>query len=274
MKYLRWFILASGINPLFAWEGKVFQVSGKKITVASSNTAAVRAGMKIYILKNGKEVGQGQITQVYHTKVEVTMLSGIAGKSLIATDNKPSAQLVAVAAPAPITKLEKPVDAEADAALFKAVEANDIEAVESALNNGANPNAVNEGGSTPIFYVVNSDQPNIVRLLIAHGADVNYATPGDNAFTPLRGACIRGNIESINILLDGGANPNLQIGAMRASVLFDAILSQRVEVVRLLLSRSANPNLKRWDGKSPLAYAIEKKNETIIEMLKAVGARQ
>lgn len=66
------------VFPLLAWEGKVFDVSGKKVTIASSQTSGVRTGTRLYILKDGKEVGQGRVGSVFHTKVEMTLKGGNA----------------------------------------------------------------------------------------------------------------------------------------------------------------------------------------------------
>lgn len=67
----------------------MFDVSGKKVTIASSQTSGVRAGTRLYILKDGKEVGQGRVGNVFHTKVEMTLTGGVAEKGLLVTDKSP-----------------------------------------------------------------------------------------------------------------------------------------------------------------------------------------
>lgn len=263
--------------PLFAWEGKVFDVSGKKVTIASSQTSGVRAGTRLYILKDGKEVGQGRVGNVFHTKVEMTLVSGVAEKGQIATDKGPSKQPIIQPDIKPTVQPEtkKPSNPEADAALLRAIEALDIEQVETALNNGADANARNAIGTTPIFSIVNSGRPNILRLLIARGANVNYQKPTDvNGFSALKFAAIGGNVESLTILLDAGANPNLQGGTLRNTALMLAAQNGREEVVRILLSRSADPNLKTGAGDTAIKLAAQFKHASIMELLRSAGAKE
>lgn len=89
-------------GSLFAWEAKVFQVSGKKVTIATRQSAGIGLGARLYILSNGSPVGQGRVTGVFHTKVELVLSSGSAQKDNIATDRLPagdSAAAPAAAAP-------------------------------------------------------------------------------------------------------------------------------------------------------------------------------
>jgi hypothetical protein len=74
------FYSVSVVIPLFAWEGKVFEVSGKKVTIASSQTSGVRAGTRLYVLRDGKEIGEGRVGGIFHTKIEMTLTSGSMGK--------------------------------------------------------------------------------------------------------------------------------------------------------------------------------------------------
>src|SRR4030095_12671335 len=47
--------------------------------------------------------------------------------------------------------------------------------------------------------------PDVVRVLLAHGADPNARDGGDNA-TPLHFAAAHGDVESVRLLLDAGAD--------------------------------------------------------------------
>src|SRR4030095_9822387 len=47
--------------------------------------------------------------------------------------------------------------------------------------------------------------PDVVRVLLAHGADPNARDGGDNA-TPLHFAAAQGNVDSVRLLLDAGAD--------------------------------------------------------------------
>lgn len=74
---------------LSAWEGKVFKVDGRKVTIASTNTAGLKPGRQLYVIREKKILGHGRIDAFYHTKVEMTLRSGQAAKGLVVTDQRP-----------------------------------------------------------------------------------------------------------------------------------------------------------------------------------------
>lgn len=86
--------------------------------------------------------------------------------------------------------------------LSHAVLACDVRAVRRLLKAGSDPNARDPGDTAgPINYSVNST-PEIVQLLIDHGADVNVSARGS---TPLAMAEARGKHEIAAILRSAGA---------------------------------------------------------------------
>jgi len=79
--------------------------------------------------------------------------------------------------------------------------------VENLIQRGANINARDKAGRTPLHHATSSDARSIIPLLIRHGADV---TARDNAGeTPLHGATgIHGNLRIIRLLIRHGADVN------------------------------------------------------------------
>ena len=59
--------------------------------------------------------------------------------------------------------------------LHSAVAAGDHEAAEALLEAGADPDAVQQGGYTPLLAAAHSDDPEMVALLLRHGADRTLA---------------------------------------------------------------------------------------------------
>ena len=92
--------------------------------------------------------------------------------------------------------------------LFASIIEKDVDGVRDAFGEGADVNAQNDGGQTPLqmalFYI---DDDNIIDTLLAEqGLDVNIA---DNlGYTPLHMAVIKKNVRAVKALLQKNANPN------------------------------------------------------------------
>jgi len=86
--------------------------------------------------------------------------------------------------------------------------------LDAAIRAGKDPNAAylsngvpNDMGAQAIFATVNSNRPNLIRVLLAHGADINSRDA--HGRTPLITAAISGNLIMLGSLLENGANPNV-----------------------------------------------------------------
>ena len=85
-------------------------------------------------------------------------------------------------------------------------------------------------------------------------------------WTPLYRSIISGNIESTEVLLNNGADPNIQC-SMGETSLYQAVDMEKIEHVKLLLKHGANPNISQIDGLSSLHLAVLKQNIIIIKNL-------
>lgn len=99
--------------------------------------------------------------------------------------------------------------------LLDAASNADEEQVKELLNQGANPNASDTGGLTPLsvsyFSTDRNDYMfnNIVQLLIEAGADPNIPT-NPQRDSALGNAIVRGNTDLVKVLLAAGADPSLE----------------------------------------------------------------
>ena len=84
--------------------------------------------------------------------------------------------------------------------------------VELLLSAGADRNAANKNGATPIFIASSCGHLNIVELLIAAGADTNAATK--DGWTPLYVASSKGYHQVVLVLLAAGADASHRVGGI------------------------------------------------------------
>ena len=95
--------------------------------------------------------------------------------------------------------------------------------------------------------------------------------PDECGWTPLYRTVVAGDIFSATLLLNNGADPNIQC-AMGETPLYQAVDMEKIEHIKLLLKNGANPNITNDDGLSPLHAAVNKQNISIVKILLKYGA--
>ena len=129
--------------------------------------------------------------------------------------------------------------------------------------------------------VVSFHDVNATNLLLQFGADVNKAAKDGTA--PLHTASIHGHPDIVRILLGYGANVNAHGGYQRRTPLHDAAMVDDLvdeeyeprsnrEVVELLLSRGADINAINVHGQTPLWDALYARFNDVTELLIKHGA--
>ena len=79
-----------------------------------------------------------------------------------------------------------------------------VEKVKAALESGGNSNSRDESGYSALSAASENNHLEIVKLLVASGADINYESSG---FTALKLATMAGNAEVVEYLRGQGAKP-------------------------------------------------------------------
>jgi len=153
--------------------------------------------------------------------------------------------------------------ASAQSAIHLAVREEDLAKVKSLIEAGADVNAKDEGGQTPLFVTGDKE---VVEFLIAQGANVNATDK--MAWTPLHYVCINGNKGKAELLLAKGADINA-IGGTGERPLHLAIVSRRADLVELLVTKGADVNAQGRGGETPLHMA---RNTEMVKLLLAHGA--
>ncbi|RYP69418.1 hypothetical protein DL769_005272 [Monosporascus sp. CRB-8-3] len=151
--------------------------------------------------------------------------------------------------------------------LYLAVEESFLEGVNILLKYGADPNlTAGHGAETPLSAAIVEDKFTIARLLLAYGGDVSHVMgEGD---TLLMTAIKQKRLKRIiDLLLDYGSDANTKNNRGHTP-LFEAIQTQRIDVVASLLDHRANPNLPGPKHMLWPAAAMPR----ILELLLARGA--
>ena len=132
---------------------------------------------------------------------------------------------------------------------------NNLLCFELLLQYGADPNVFNRCGMTPLMKACRESRAEVVKLLIAHGADLDMVSPPKyEQKTALHYAIQSGSVDIIKILVQHGACLSSN-SEYKYSPLHSAVLSDRVIVCRLLLEHGADVNDKTEEDISPLVLA-------------------
>ncbi|WP_405900319.1 ankyrin repeat domain-containing protein [Streptomyces sp. NBC_00727] len=128
--------------------------------------------------------------------------------------------------------------------LSQAAASGDDQQVAAVLSSGAPPDLRENGsGRTALDLAVWNNHPNVVRILLAAGADPDAEMGEYGETTALRHSAPRRMREVAQLLLDAGANPNGRKNTNQSTPLILTAAQGEVEMVELLLDRGASPDL-------------------------------
>ena len=159
---------------------------------------------------------------------------------------------------------------EKDNYLFDAIDMDEADKVERALNNGADKNAIYEPYGWPaLYWAIYKENPEIVAILLEKGADVNAKT--NNGWTALYSASRGGYTEIASMLLEKGADINAKDNYGNTALMWASHYGH-IEIVALLLKNEADVNMKDNSDGTALQMASEKGRTEIVRMLLDKGA--
>ncbi len=183
-----------------------------------------------------------------------------------------------------------------DAALLDAARDGDLGKVEDLIKEGADINAQNSNGWTPLMFAVGSAHSDLVELLLDMGADPDV--PTGQGMTPLMKAAMGNDTTIAGLLL--GANAALDIKNRsgktaldlaeekgrkdmiklllqyekpgRDQELLDGARDGALQKVRDLLANSADVNAQDSKGWTPLMFAASSAHTELVKLLLEAGA--
>ena len=138
------------------------------------------------------------------------------------------------------------------------------------LKAGFSPSITDVHGNPVLSLATRAQLPEMVRFLVAAGADVNVQSQ-DRGYTPLMDATQKGDILICKMLLESGANPDLRSKDGQTALVI-ATGRGDIEIAKLLVSVGANPGIADHLGLSALGYARLFKNEALLELFNTVSS--
>ncbi len=155
------------------------------------------------------------------------------------------------------------------------------------LDAGADPNAVNRRGATPLLYACDprprsggkwdpDAQASLIRMLVERGTDVNAADRG--GATALHRAVRARSVAAVRELMALGARTDAALKSRGSSPLHLAVQSTgasgtagtqgaQLEIVELLLRHGADPATRDTAGRTPVDCT---KNESLVAALRSI----
>jgi len=143
------------------------------------------------------------------------------------------------------------------------------------LDQGAEIEAFIEGADAPMFDAVFANNLEIAKWLLGKGAGVNRREDdSEHSEVPLHAAAESGHLEMIKLLVDKGADLNAASGWYGWTALHLAVTGGHNATVAFLLDAGADLNLRDKNGNIPLDLAIEKGLTKIALILRVHSAKQ
>lgn len=144
------------------------------------------------------------------------------------------------------------------------------------LNHGADVNAHNTQGITPIQNAAAKGDEKTFNYLKEHGADL--FTVDSLGGTVLTSAITGGNLNIINTLLEAGVDPNAGIWEKKTAIYYAissshySTKSEQLEVIKRLVDAGAELNIIDGKKRTPLMQALIRQESDLVRLLLELGA--
>jgi len=159
--------------------------------------------------------------------------------------------------------------------LHDVMPAGDINQIKRLISEGADVNAKDGKGQTPLHVAVLNGRKDIVELLIANGADINVKSNTWDT-TPLIAAIKNGQEDIAKMLIVKGADVNGRgrgdYTPLHCAAMNRAKMTGSTEIMNLLLARGADIEARQEHDATPLACATYDGNTESTKFLIEHGA--
>ena len=161
-------------------------------------------------------------------------------------------------------------NANGETPLFSAAKTNDPAMIALIVKGGSSIKARDNFGSSPLHTAVRWDADASVRELVQLGIDVNAQNVAGKS--ALSEAVLAGKLSTAKLLIDSGADINASDNTGR-TILMDAIRSRNADVIAMLLSNKANPQIQEINGRNAYHEAVLTGDARIIALVRDAGGK-
>lgn len=166
-------------------------------------------------------------------------------------------------------------DADGRTPLLLAIHSRQADAARALMEAGADVNAKDTIQDSPYLYAGASGQTGIVQMTIAHGAGLRSTNRYSG--TALIPAAERGHVSTVQALIEAGVEidhiNNLGWTALLETIILGDGSARYVEITELLIAAGADVNLADGEGVTPPAHSRKHQQTAIEQLLRDAGAR-
>ncbi len=163
--------------------------------------------------------------------------------------------------------------------LMYVAEVGDVETAKWLIEEGVDMNARSRWGKTAVMRALECRQDEMVRFLVAQGADLTEGDPeqqsqrgGYAGQLPLQSVVERGDVEMVRLLVKHGARFTDEQRDQK-KLLHCAVQSGSVEMCEYVLNFDPDVNVRDYAGNTPLHGAAGMRNYDLCVLLLSRGAR-
>ncbi|MFP3024501.1 MAG: ankyrin repeat domain-containing protein, partial [Wolbachia sp.] len=157
--------------------------------------------------------------------------------------------------------------------LHSAARENKVIEAEDLLKKGADINAKDDKGWTPLHEAASKGSLELARLFVKERADVN--AKNNKGWTPLHEAVQSGHSNIVEFLIDtNGTDIEAKSNNEKNTPLHVAANTGQLGIVNLLANKKANVNAVNKYGKKPLDIAKERNHQDVVDFLTPKTSRK